>query len=67
MAVNPGFDEKTMTISTFNKGRGLGDCGTDEEWVWDGNVFRLARLRMMPHCRLILLPDWPVLHRAERK
>lgn len=67
LATNPQFDPKTMTLSTFNKGRGLGDCGTSEEWVWDGKAFRLAELKMMGQCRLILLPDWPVLYRAERK
>jgi hypothetical protein len=65
--VNPSFDEKTMILSGFNKGRGLGDCGTSEEWVWDGKSFKLAELKMMGQCRLILLSDWPVLYRAERK
>jgi hypothetical protein len=66
-AVNPSFDEKTMTLSTFGKGRGLGDCGTSEDWVWDGKTFKLALLKMMPHCRGIPLDDWPTLYRAERK
>jgi hypothetical protein len=65
--VNPSFDEKTMTLSSFNKGRGLGDCGSWEEWVWDGKTFKLAELKMMPHCKGIPLSDWPVLYRAERK
>ena len=25
--IEPGFDEKTKTLTTFAKGRGLGDCG----------------------------------------
>jgi hypothetical protein len=65
--VNPSFDEKTMLLSSFNKGRGLGDCGSWEEWLWDGKAFRLAELKMMPHCKGIPLSDWPVLYRAERK
>jgi hypothetical protein len=66
-AVNPLFDPKTMTLSTFDKGRGLGDCGTSEHWVWDGKAFRLALLKMMGQCRGIQTDDWPVLYRAERR
>lgn len=67
IAVNPTFDTKTMTISTFGKGRGLGDCGTSDDWIWDGKTFKLALLKMMPHCRGVTLDDWPVLYRADRK
>ncbi len=67
IATNPMFDPKTMVLSTFGKGRGLGDCGSWEEWLWDGKAFRLAELKMMPHCKGIPLSDWPVLYRAERK
>ena len=67
IAVNPIFDAKTMTISTFGKGRGLGDCGTSEDWVWDGKTFRLALLKMMGQCRAVPLYDWPTLYRTERR
>ncbi len=67
ISTNPVFDPKTMTLSTFSKGRGIGDCGASEEWIWDGKAFRLALLKIMPHCKGILLDDWPVLYRAERK
>ena len=67
VTTNPVFDPKTMTLSTFSKGRGIGDCGSREEWVWDGKAFRLALLKIMPHCKGIPLDDWPVLYRAERK
>ena len=66
-ATNPDFDPKTMTLSTFSKGRGIGDCGSREEWVWDGKAFRLALVQIMPHCKGIPLSNWPVLYRAERK
>lgn len=66
-ATNPSFDGKTMTLSTFSKGRGIGDCGSSEDWAWDGKTFRLLQLRMMPHCKGVTLDDWPVLYRAERK
>lgn len=67
VATNPVFDPKAMTIRAFSKGRGIGDCGASEEWIWDGKAFRLALLKIMPHCKGIPLDDWPVLYRAERK
>jgi Protein of unknown function (DUF1176) len=66
-ATNAGFDPSTMTLSSFSKGRGLGDCGTAEDWVWDGQAFRLALLRFMPRCFGVVSEDWPILYRAERK
>jgi hypothetical protein len=67
VTTNPAFDPKTMTLTTFSKGRGIGDCGSAEDWIWDGKAFRLALLKVMPHCKGIPLDDWPVLYRAERK
>ena len=67
ITVNPTFDPKTMTISSFSKGRGIGDCGTSEDWVFDGKTFRLALLKLMGQCRGIPTEDWPVLYRADRK
>jgi Protein of unknown function (DUF1176) len=67
IATNPVFDAKTMTLSTFSKGRGIGDCGAREEWIWDGKAFKLALLKIMPHCKGIPLDDWPALYRAGRK
>jgi hypothetical protein len=67
ITVNPMFDPKTMTLSSFSKGRGIGDCGTSEDWVFDGKTFRLALLKLMGQCRGIRTEDWPVLYRADRK
>lgn len=67
LLTNPSFDAKTGTLTTFSKGRGIGDCGTGEEWVWDGKRFRLVLLKMMVHCRGIPYDDWPVLYRAAVK
>jgi Protein of unknown function (DUF1176) len=67
LAINASFDQKTMTLSTFNKGRGLGDCGAAEDWVFDGQAFQLALLRSMPHCKGITDGDWPVHYRSERR
>jgi hypothetical protein len=64
--INAGYDEATQTLSTFNKGRGLGDCGSSNEWVWDGRAFQLILSKAMPECRGVPQDDWPVLYRAER-
>jgi hypothetical protein len=63
-AVNSSFDPKIMAIDIFNKGRGIGDCGTEENWVFDGKAFRLALIKLMPDCRGVLPEDWPTLYRA---
>ena len=67
MAINGGFDPATITLWTFSKGRGIADCGTEEEWIWDGQAFRLTSLRHMPRCFGVPPDHWPVLYRAERK
>jgi len=65
--MNPGFDESTQTLSLFNKGRGIADCGQSSDWVWDGRAFRLISAKSMPTCKGVAPSDWPVLYRAERK
>jgi hypothetical protein len=64
---NPMFNSETMTLTSFTKGRGYGDCGGEEEWVWDGKTFQLALERTMTECRRIPMDDWPVTWRAEVK
>ncbi len=64
---NPEFFADNLTLRTFSKGRGIGDCGTEETWVWTGAAFRLVELRMMVHCKGVPADDWPVLYRATRK
>jgi hypothetical protein len=65
--INPGFDESTQTLSLFNKGRGIADCGQSSDWVWDGRAFRLIGAKSMPTCKGVAPSDWAVLYRAERK
>jgi Protein of unknown function (DUF1176) len=65
LAINPSFDQSSLTLSTFNKGRGLGDCGEAAEWVFDGQTFQLSLLRVMPHCKGVPRGDWPVYFRAD--
>lgn len=49
--VNVGFDAKTGRLTSFAKGRGIGDCGSSESYVWDGAMFRLIEQRVMSECR----------------
>jgi hypothetical protein len=63
-ATNSSFDPQTMTLGTFSKGRGIGDCGTEENWVFDGKTFRLAKLKLMSECKGVLSEDWPLVYRA---
>ncbi|MDQ0248215.1 hypothetical protein J2W22_000262 [Sphingomonas kyeonggiensis] len=49
MLVNAGFDKGEL--STYAKGRGIGDCGDSATYVWDGTRFRLTRARSMGECR----------------
>jgi hypothetical protein len=65
--INAGFDATTQTLSTFNKGRGIGDCGSASDWVWDGQAFRMIGSKAMPDCHGVGESDWPTVYRAERK
>ena len=40
--MNIDFDAETQTLTNFDKGRGLGDCGALTSWVWTGKAFALA-------------------------
>jgi invasion protein IalB len=48
---NGDWDPKTRKLSSYEKGRGLGDCGTTEGFVWDGARFRLVEQNAMGECR----------------
>lgn len=49
--VNADWDAATQTLSSYSKGRGLGDCGSSESYVWDGAGFRLTAAKFMGECR----------------
>ncbi|WP_162843467.1 DUF1176 domain-containing protein [Parasphingopyxis lamellibrachiae] len=60
--VNTYWDPEEGTLSTYAKGRGLGDCGTAESFVWDGEMFRLTERREMNNCRGSI--HWITVYRA---
>ncbi|MEJ7933252.1 DUF1176 domain-containing protein [Sphingobium sp. AN558] len=51
MLVNAGFTPEKSRLESFAKGRGLGDCGGSETYVWDGTRFRLIEASAMGECR----------------
>jgi hypothetical protein len=62
--MNIDYDAKTRTLTSFSKARGLGDCGSQASWVWDGKAFRLLDETVMPDCEGVTLDDWPSLYHA---
>ena len=67
VAENVGFDPKTMTLVSFSKGRGLGDCGSSAAWLWDGHAFALLEATLLDACPGALPEDWPSIYVAHRK
>jgi len=57
--MNVSFDPKARTLSSDAKGRGLGDCGSEATWVWDGQAFQLLSETEIDACRGVLPDDWP--------
>jgi hypothetical protein len=47
---NVDYDEKTQTLSSLHKGRGVGDCGSIGEWKWTGGNFKLTGYWFKEEC-----------------
>jgi len=62
--MNIEYDAATQTLSNFDKGRGLGDCGATTEWVWDGARFTPKGQNLMGECRGVPPDDWPSSYRT---
>jgi hypothetical protein len=63
--MNLDYDPATRTLTSFSKGRGLGDCGDETHWVWNGNAFQVLLARVMGDCKGVPFDDWPTLYQAE--
>jgi Protein of unknown function (DUF1176) len=63
LMINADWDSASQTLSSVAKGRGLGDCGHAESYVWDGVQFRLISAYGLDQCRGAL--DWLTLWQAE--
>ncbi|MEA3061561.1 MAG: hypothetical protein QOJ94_1342 [Sphingomonadales bacterium] len=57
---NADYDPRTGILEMFMKGRGLNDCGTTENYAWDGTRFRLTYAGRMDECRgaMSRIPVW---------
>jgi len=62
--MNLDYDAKTGVLSSVSKLRGLGDCGEQTSWVWDGKAFRVVDDTTMPDCHGVAQDEWPSLYRA---
>jgi len=51
---NLSWDAKTRRLDGGMKGRGIGDCGGREHYVWDGTQFRLVAIETMGECRGVI-------------
>jgi hypothetical protein len=61
--INYSWDADTQQLSSYNKGRGLADCGNAETYVWDGATFRLVLAYAMSECRGST--EWMTIWRAK--
>lgn len=50
LTMNLSWDSKTNVLSSYFKGRGIGDCGGGTDWVWDGKMFRIIKETVMGEC-----------------
>ncbi len=62
--VNADLAAGSGQLSSFNKGRGIGDCGSSGQWRWDGERFQLESYATMGDCRGVTPDLWPVLWRS---
>lgn len=66
--INASFDSKTKTLTAFEKGRGLGDCGSVPTYQWNEYDWRMLEYRYWGKCDGSRMPgDWPVIFRFEKK
>lgn len=59
------WDAASQRLSGYYKNRGIGDCGRSEQYVWDGQRFRLKLATNLEECRGSM--DWLTVWRADVK
>ncbi len=67
IVVNDDFDANTLTLTSLDKGRSQGDCGTSRTWAWTGEIFALVQATELETCPGALPEDWPSVFKAIRK
>jgi len=62
--INAYFDPGSKILSAFEKGRGLGDCGSIPKFRWSDAGWRMIECRYWGKCDGTHMPeDWPVIFR----
>ena len=69
MLFGVGYDPVTQVLTSFYKGRGIGDCGTAGTWRFDGDALRLLQFTAKDDCEDVPSEDaeiwnFPVVYRA---
>ena len=62
--INGEYAADERAITAFSKGRGLGDCGTSQTWLWTGRRFELQAESSMGHCAGVPWEYWPTTWRT---
>lgn len=61
--VEGSYDAARRVFGQYAKGRGMADCGSAQEWTYDGTGFRLSSLTLQQRCGGGP-GDWPTLFRT---
>lgn len=62
--INADYEAATKTLSAFEKGRGLGDCGSIPTYRWHEGFWRLQEFRYWEKCDGTHVSDqWPVIYK----
>ena len=65
--INADYDENTKTLTAFEKGRGLGDCGSIPTYRWAEYGWRMTEYRYWSKCDGTRMPEkWPVIYRFKK-
>lgn len=51
---NLGWVPEERRLNAGMKGRGIGDCGARQQYVWDGSQFRVVKIEEMGECRGVI-------------
>ena len=63
--VNGFYNAEKRELVAFAKGRGIGDCGIAQTWVWTERSFALALEQSMDSCNGLPPDQWPISYRAK--
>lgn len=60
-----GFDPETLTLGTFQKGRGIGDCGSAATYKYEATLekFVLVEARVKDACDGEVESEWPLVYK----